>query len=327
MALAEVFERIAGPDAPVGIPGLRREPGRGRGLAGADHGPVAGRRVLPGPGAGRARAGPGLRVRAHRRGRRHVHGAGPDGQRRSGSTSAPRAARAAAPARRAAGAAAADPAAAAGGPRPPPVADRAGGTPRAGTRARSRTTTTCPTRSTSGCSARPWPTPARATRARTPRWRRRRRTSTTWSPASSGCARGCGCSTWAAAGAAWSCTRPASTASGRSASPCPSSRRCGRSQAIKERGLSDLAEVRHLDYRDVAETGFDAVSSIGLTEHIGKAQLPGYFAFLYGKLKPRGTAAEPLHHPHRRHRARPAGRTGSSTGTCSPTGSSRRPAT
>jgi cyclopropane-fatty-acyl-phospholipid synthase len=59
-------------------------------------------------------------------------------------------------------------------------------------------------------------------------------------------------------------------------------------RAIKEAGLSDLAEVRHMDYRDVPETGFDAVSSIGLTEHIGKAELPGYFSFLYGKLKPEG---------------------------------------
>jgi cyclopropane-fatty-acyl-phospholipid synthase len=59
-------------------------------------------------------------------------------------------------------------------------------------------------------------------------------------------------------------------------------------RAIKEAGLSDLAEVRHLDYRDVPETGFDAVSSIGLTEHIGKARLPGYFGFLYGKLRPQG---------------------------------------
>ena len=59
-------------------------------------------------------------------------------------------------------------------------------------------------------------------------------------------------------------------------------------QAIKDRGLSGLAEVRCLDYQDVIETGFDAVSSIGLTEHIGKAQLPGYFGFLYGKLKPEG---------------------------------------
>jgi cyclopropane-fatty-acyl-phospholipid synthase len=59
-------------------------------------------------------------------------------------------------------------------------------------------------------------------------------------------------------------------------------------RAIEAEGLSGLAEIRHLDYRDVPETGFDAVSSIGLTEHIGKAQLPGYFAFLFGRLKPGG---------------------------------------
>jgi hypothetical protein len=43
--------------------------------------------------------------------------------------------------------------------------------------------------------------------------------------------------------------------------------------------------VRHLDYRDVPETGFDAVSSIGLTEHVGKQNLPFYFSCLLGKLK------------------------------------------
>jgi cyclopropane-fatty-acyl-phospholipid synthase len=59
-------------------------------------------------------------------------------------------------------------------------------------------------------------------------------------------------------------------------------------RAIKEAGLENLAEVRHLDYRELTETDFDAVSSIGLTEHIGKAQLPGYFAFLHGKLRPGG---------------------------------------
>jgi cyclopropane-fatty-acyl-phospholipid synthase len=59
-------------------------------------------------------------------------------------------------------------------------------------------------------------------------------------------------------------------------------------RAIKEAGLSELAEVRHMDYRDVTEGDFDAVSSIGLTEHIGKAELPGYFSFLYGKLRPKG---------------------------------------
>ncbi|WP_158849874.1 SAM-dependent methyltransferase [Saccharothrix deserti] len=59
-------------------------------------------------------------------------------------------------------------------------------------------------------------------------------------------------------------------------------------KAIVEAGLSDLAEVRYLDYRDVRETGFDAVSSIGLTEHIGKAKLPAYFRTLYGKVRPGG---------------------------------------
>ncbi|SEG17234.1 cyclopropane-fatty-acyl-phospholipid synthase [Thermomonospora echinospora] len=59
-------------------------------------------------------------------------------------------------------------------------------------------------------------------------------------------------------------------------------------KAIAEAGLTELAEVRHLDYRDVQEGDFDAVSSIGLTEHIGKANLPSYFGFLYGKLKPGG---------------------------------------
>ncbi len=59
-------------------------------------------------------------------------------------------------------------------------------------------------------------------------------------------------------------------------------------QAIKKAGLEDLAEIRHQDYRDVPETDFDAISSIGITEHIGMANVPGYFAFLNGKLKTGG---------------------------------------
>lgn len=55
---------------------------------------------------------------------------------------------------------------------------------------------------------------------------------------------------------------------------------------IAEAGLSDLAEVRHGDYRDVTETSFDAISSIGLTEHIGDRNLAGYFGFLFDKLRP-----------------------------------------
>lgn len=57
---------------------------------------------------------------------------------------------------------------------------------------------------------------------------------------------------------------------------------------IADEGLSDLAEVRFCDYRDVTETGFDAVSSIGLTEHIGVANYPAYFTFLHDALRPQG---------------------------------------
>lgn len=59
-------------------------------------------------------------------------------------------------------------------------------------------------------------------------------------------------------------------------------------RTIDTEGLSDLAEVRHCDYRDVRETGFDAVSSIGLTEHIGVANYPAYFGFLQSKLRTGG---------------------------------------
>ena len=57
---------------------------------------------------------------------------------------------------------------------------------------------------------------------------------------------------------------------------------------IAESGLSDVAEVRHDDYRNIGEIGFDAVSSIGLTEHIGAKNLPGYVRFLASKLRPQG---------------------------------------
>jgi cyclopropane-fatty-acyl-phospholipid synthase len=59
-------------------------------------------------------------------------------------------------------------------------------------------------------------------------------------------------------------------------------------RAIEERGLGDLAEVRHLDYREAPESQFDAISSIGLTEHIGRGQLSRYFSSLHARLRPGG---------------------------------------
>jgi cyclopropane-fatty-acyl-phospholipid synthase len=59
-------------------------------------------------------------------------------------------------------------------------------------------------------------------------------------------------------------------------------------QAIERDGIGDRAEVRHADYRDVTESGFDAVSSIGLTEHIGRREYPSYFGFLQDRLRDGG---------------------------------------
>ncbi|HEV7209149.1 MAG TPA: class I SAM-dependent methyltransferase [Mycobacteriales bacterium] len=59
-------------------------------------------------------------------------------------------------------------------------------------------------------------------------------------------------------------------------------------KAVAEEGLGQNAEIRWSDYRDVPEAGFDAVSSIGLTEHIGRSQLAPYFRFLHSRLRDGG---------------------------------------
>ena len=59
-------------------------------------------------------------------------------------------------------------------------------------------------------------------------------------------------------------------------------------KAVAEEGLTGQVQIRHQDYRDVPETGFDAISSIGLTEHIGIAQIPSYAHRLASKLAPQG---------------------------------------
>lgn len=59
-------------------------------------------------------------------------------------------------------------------------------------------------------------------------------------------------------------------------------------ERIAKEGLGDLAEVRHMDYRDVPDGSFDRISSIGLTEHVGQQNVPAYFAELHAKLKPGG---------------------------------------
>ena len=47
-------------------------------------------------------------------------------------------------------------------------------------------------------------------------------------------------------------------------------------KAVAEAGLADRVEIRHQDYRDVRDGPFDAISSIGMFEHVGLSQLRVY---------------------------------------------------
>jgi cyclopropane-fatty-acyl-phospholipid synthase len=57
---------------------------------------------------------------------------------------------------------------------------------------------------------------------------------------------------------------------------------------VREAGLSDRIEIRLADYRDVADGPYDAVSSIGMFEHVGLSQLDLYFRRLRTLLRPGG---------------------------------------
>ena len=79
-------------------------------------------------------------------------------------------------------------------------------------------------------------------------------------------------------------------------------------KAIADDGLTGQAEVRFSDYRDVTEANFDAVSSIGLTEHIGQKNLPAYFSFLASRLRPGGRLLNhTITRPNNQQRARAGG--------------------
>ena len=91
--------------------------------------------------------------------------------------------------------------------------------------------------------------------------------------------------------------------------------------AIAEQGLTDLAEVRHSDYRDVPEVRLRRGVVDRADRAHRRAQLPGVLQLPAVEDAHRRAAAQPLHHPaattgpaHPRRR--------SSTATCSPTGSS-----
>ena len=58
---------------------------------------------------------------------------------------------------------------------------------------------------------------------------------------------------------------------------------------IEERGLGGRVRMDLLDYRHLAESEpFDKIASIGMFEHVGRAQLPAYFAKIHRLLAPGG---------------------------------------
>jgi cyclopropane-fatty-acyl-phospholipid synthase len=57
---------------------------------------------------------------------------------------------------------------------------------------------------------------------------------------------------------------------------------------VAEEGLANQVEIRLQDYRDLAGESFDAISSIGMFEHVGKSRTAEYFSTLRGLLGPGG---------------------------------------
>jgi cyclopropane-fatty-acyl-phospholipid synthase len=57
---------------------------------------------------------------------------------------------------------------------------------------------------------------------------------------------------------------------------------------IAEAGLTGTVDIRLQDYRDIDDGPYDAISSIGMFEHVGLAQLETYFDRLHSLLRPGG---------------------------------------
>ena len=57
---------------------------------------------------------------------------------------------------------------------------------------------------------------------------------------------------------------------------------------VAEAGLADAVEIRRQDYRDLDDPPFDAISSIGMFEHVGRRRLEEYARTLVEHLRPGG---------------------------------------
>ena len=65
----------------------------------------------------------------------------------------------------------------------------------------------------------------------------------------------------------------------------------GAAPRIAKAGLASEAKIELRDYREIATNGcdlYDAIVSVGMAEHVGREQLPAYFAAAHRALKPGG---------------------------------------
>lgn len=59
-------------------------------------------------------------------------------------------------------------------------------------------------------------------------------------------------------------------------------------EMVKAAGLEGQVEIEVRDYRELPAMAFDAISSIGMTEHVGDRQIDVYATALFGLLRPGG---------------------------------------
>ena len=59
-------------------------------------------------------------------------------------------------------------------------------------------------------------------------------------------------------------------------------------ERIDAAGLADRIEIRVSDYREIADGPFDKIASVGMYEHVGRAELQTYARTLHALLRPGG---------------------------------------
>jgi cyclopropane-fatty-acyl-phospholipid synthase len=59
-------------------------------------------------------------------------------------------------------------------------------------------------------------------------------------------------------------------------------------EKVAQAGLSEQVEIEVADYRELPGGSFDAIVSIGMSEHVGESQIDNYAATLFGLLRPGG---------------------------------------